>query len=719
MHIYRYADISICLEDSLGKIKGFTEKQKEEILHQSKDFWDTATTHMAPQFALVDERERLARGKLPQDLENAYSAFKDRSALVPPDIYNNMNSLRAHFRRSLFSKTPYLKLSHPSNPLLRDGAITKAELTLQGMNDKAEDGVGLPSQADRVFYQAAYAGLSCVFTKWTKEIAKKAVRNKQGQLQLDENGEVLFRNEVVAQYAEDIPLDIRRVRWNQNAAETKDIRTVGYHSLSTLSDLLVLNRTRHNHYEFNEKDLRESSFTRSKYFEHGPENPDAENTSNDKGFSDDMVEVQSIRGLFRFEDSKGVRYQDLIVEIGNRTIVLGLKKNDLPISGWDLFSWPSIIKESGRIWAMGIVEPATDTFVEMFVKRNQSIDGTNRDIHLKVLADSSAAEDIPEIMEHNDDQIIFINASAAGLSSVNSGMQYMNRPGTSSDPFNQATVLSQEIQQTMKLSDYLQGKDPSRQETATAVAAVVSGGQSLTTHMMDGIADTYLRPTSKKKLILWNFFMGDQERKIFMGGETLSVQPGEIDLPYNVAIETSLAATNPAAARRLVEVLPTIMNDPFYDGQVVRETLNEILDLPNKERLLVDPTKLERTIQNESIALGYGIAQEVDPNDNHIGHNEGHEEYRQFIIKQKQRQDVSQEEAVKIEELGLDVLEEHMGLIESNESSHNFYIEQQQQAIGNTKELGGNTGSLVQPDGASQNSRSQSGRGNFTPRENR
>ena len=697
----------------MGKIIGFTAKEKEEILRQATNFWDETTTKMAPQFQLVDERERLARGKLPQDLEDQMASFKDRAALVPPDIYNNINSLRAHFRSSLFSKKPFLKLSHPSNPLLRDDPVIKAELTLQAMNDKANDGNGMASYADLVFYQAAYAGLTCVFTKWVRQVERRPVRNGQGQLQLDERGKVLFRNEVVAQYAEDIPLDIRRVRWNQNAAETKDIRTVAYHALSTLSELQVKNRKRGNHYEFSEKELAESSFQKGKYFEYGPENPDAEEGENVKNYSDEVVEVQHFRGLFRFENSKGITFRDLIVEIGNRTILLGLKENDLPLNGWDLFSWPSVATESGRIWAMGIVEPATDSFIEMFLKRNQSIDGTNRDIHLKVIADSSAAEDIPEMMEHNDDQIIFVNASAAGLPNVSSAMQYLNRPGTSADPFTQSVSLRQDVQQTMKLSDFLQGRDPARQETATAVAALVSGGQNLTGHIYEAIADTYLRPTAKKKLVLWNFFMGDQQREVAgADGTALSLLPGEIDLPFNVSVETSLSATNPGAVRRFVEVLPTIMNDPQYDGLAVRETLNEMLDLPNKERLLIIPTVLENDIQNESIALGYGVDQQVDPNHNHIAHLEGHGEYLEFIVQQQQQQGVGIEQGQQIAQLRTDVLEEHMAV-------HGQFIEEQQQAIGNTKELGGNTGNLVQPDGASQNQRSKSGQGNFTPRENR
>jgi hypothetical protein len=698
----------------MGKIRGFTKKQKEEIVAQATTFWDEATRKLDPQLRLVDERERLARGQLPEELEGKYAAYPDRSCLVPPDIYNNLNSLRAHIRLSLFSKKPYLKLSPPHDTNLRDEAIIKAEATLQGMNDKANDGSGLPSQADQVIYQALYGGLSCVFTKWTQEVARIPLRKADNSLALDKDGNAIFTNQIVAQYAEDVPLDIRRVRWNPDAAETKDIRIVGYHSLMTFSELQLLNRQSGNHYDFSEKELRESKFEKGKYFEYGPDNPEAEEGNKPNAYGDTPVEVQHIRGLFRFENARGdVTFEDLIVEIGNRHVLLGLKRNDLPIPGYKLFTFASVNKESGRIWAMGVVEPAVDTFIEQFVKRNQSLDGTNRSTYVKYIADSAAAEDLDDYVEHSDDQILKLNLAGAGLQDVNQAMSYLARPNTSQDSFAQAGSLQRETQQTMMMSDFLQGRDPNVAETATGVAALVSGGQSLTSHLVEKLADTYLRPTAKKKLILWNFFMGDVARQVTgPNGEPMTIQPGEIDLPYNVHVETSLAATSPAAQRRFVEVYPVIANDPYFDGAMARETLIEMLDLPNKDRLLENPDKVENLIDNESAALGFGVSQQVHPLHNHQAHNEGHQEYLEWIMEQKARNDAPIEEQAQISQMREDLIIEHI-------EEHNFYIEQQQQAIGNTKELGGNTGNLVQPDGAAQNPRTQGGRGNFTPREDR
>lgn len=694
----------------MGVISGFSKERKDEIFRRVTEFWDDATEKMAPQFALVDERERLSRGKLPQALEDAYAAYPDRSALVPPDIYNNLNSLRANIRQALFSKKPSIRLSHPRDPMVRDDSIRKAEIVLQHMNDKAAEGSGQAMNGDLVVHQALYAGITCVFTKWTVQVERRPLRNGDGSLALDDKGAPIFKPKIVSQYAEDIPIDIRRVRWNQDAAEVKDIRMVGYSSIVQKADLIAKNRTGRNSYQFDEKELIESSFPKSKFNEFGPFNLDFDNAT----VTNKIAELQHIRGLFAFENKDGsFTYEDLIVEVANRKMIVSLKRNDSPINSWEHFDFPAIHRESGRIWSMGVVEPAVDVFVEHFIKRNQSIDGTNRSVYVKYLVDSSADEDVPEYIEHSDDQVIRVNAAGAGLQSVQAAFDILPRPNTSVDPFNQSSALSRDVQQTMMLSDYLQGKNPSGDETATGVAALVSGGQGLTMHLIEGLADTWLRPTSKKKLILWNFQLGDKQHDVTMpSGEVAQITPGELDLPYNVSIETSLAATQPSAQRRFIEVYPIISNDPFYDQLEVRQTLNEMLDLPNRDRLLVNPNHLETTVTNESIALGYGVDQQVDPADNHQKHIENHSKYLAWVEEQLNRPNLTSQEATQIGELRTDLLEEHI-------QEHMDALAQQQEALGNTKALGGNSGNLVQPDGASHKVGSGGSTGNYTPRENR
>ncbi len=687
----------------MAKKHRFSKEQTEEIVKQAKTFWDDADTKQSDFFDTVNEYERLARCLLPQELEDAISEYPDRSALVPPDIYNNLNALRAHIRTALFKKKPYIHLHIAGQENVTSEAIKKAEAVLQSIQDKENDGRGFPSEAIKTIYQALYAGITATFLKWTKRTIRRAIRNMDDfSFVLDKFGDPIFEERVIDEYPESISLDIRRTRIDPSAAERKDIRIVGYHAIMQFSELQRLNRDPNSMYEFDEKELKEKAFQRSKYFEHvkaeAEQYPDKGEENHTYGGK--IVEVWSIRGLFRFEKQDGsIEYKDLIVEIGNREVLLALKENTLPLHGWELFDFPSIDQQHGRLYTMGVVEPARDSFVEQWLKQNQSLDSANYNTHATAVGDSSACQELPSYIESGGDQLLKIDLQASGLQSWQHAIGYLQRPPLGQDTFAHSQVLARTVQQTMRMSDFLQGKDPSATETATAVSNIVASGLNLTDELMEQVIDTFLAPVALKKLILWNFFNADQEIKLInKDGTPLLIGMGEIDLPYKATVETNISQTNPARARRFVEVFPAIKDDPWFDPQVSRETLVDILELPNGDRLLASREHQQMIIDRESIALANGIPQQVHPLDNHQAHLEGHAE---FIQDQEQR--------------GEQPTNEQMQHIQE----HQQFIAEQQAALGNTKELGGNSGNLVQPDAAAQKPSGSGATGNFTPSESR
>jgi hypothetical protein len=440
----------------MAKMAEFNDRQKEEILHQSQAFWEQSTQYMSTFFGVVNEMERLARVLLPEELERKYAEFPDRSCLVPPDIRNNLASLRANIRMGLFKKKPYFRLWIAGHPNVRDERIEKAEETLQAQLDEANDGKGFPSQSDLAVYQAIYAGVTCVQTKWTQKYGRKPKRDEGNQIVIGSNGQPIFEYALISEYAETGPIDIRRVRMDPTAAEIKDIRLVGVHNLSTYSDLVRLNRTQGNHYSFDEQKVRESTFERSKYFEYVGQELDKVPDKSRVGlsFADRQVEVWSIRGLYRFEHPDGTwEFKDLIVEIGNRSHLLACKENDLPLEGWNTFDWPAVDAEHSRIFTLGIVEPARDTFIERFVKRNQSLDSANRNTYATLVGDSSACANLPDQVEVAGDQILKVDCQASNLNSVAAALTVLPRPQLGQDTFQHSEVLARETQTTMRLSN--------------------------------------------------------------------------------------------------------------------------------------------------------------------------------------------------------------------------------------------------------------------------
>jgi len=179
------------------------------IVKQAISFWDKSTNYMDPIFRAANDYERMFRCLLPKELETAYAQHADRSALAPVDVYLNIQSLKAHLYNIMFSTKPYGSLSIQGQHNNRSEGIKKAEQVLQYMQDIAV----FEEQADLAHHQALIFGITAVFTRWNVLTERVPVRDeKTYQLVLDDNDEVQWEMKPVAQYAETIPIDFRRVR---------------------------------------------------------------------------------------------------------------------------------------------------------------------------------------------------------------------------------------------------------------------------------------------------------------------------------------------------------------------------------------------------------------------------------------------------------------------------------------------------------------------------
>lgn len=671
----------------------FTDQEKDQIKSQAIEFWDNSSESQNVFFKNVNTWERAWRAMLPEDLETAYAAKPDRAALAPPDFYININSLRASLKSLLFGSKPYATLTKEGQPNLRDEEVIKAEQVLQSMLDIQNNGRGHPSEASKIILQALYAGVSGCFTNWKTVTKPVPVRGPDGQVLLGEDGYTVYQNQVVAEYAETVGIDIRRLRVDPSADKRENIRIMGYQALSKVSELIKLNRIPDNGFDFDEKELLTSSFTREQYYEYIKE--EVANQSQDDGqtYSDKNTEIWHIRGLFRFDNDDGsVDFRDLIVTIGNRHLLLQVQENALPIPGWELFDLPAVDQELSRLFTMGVVEPAFDLWIEKFIKRNQSLDESSRRTYQKYIGDKSACQELGDNIENEDGIILQVDLASSNSTSVHEVLQPLPEPRTGHDTFTQADALSGDIQRTMRVNDYLGGQDPQRKETATGVSALVSGGATQLSDMAEHIRDTFLAPIYRKQLVLWQFFKGGRDQEVVDGqGQQLRVRANELKSFYNVDIDIATALDKPEMMRRMVEVFPVIKDDPFYKPHVVRQTMNRILKLPNAEQILLPDEQLQTKIDNENISLAAGVVQQVSSHDIHGKHLEGH---MAFFEQAQPEGDIADEE-----------------LFEQHVQEHQQYIEQAQGGLGNSKDLGGNSGQQITPGFGAIKPKGQSGRG--------
>ncbi len=674
----------------MPKMAGFSEIEKLQIEKQAISFWETSTNADSVYFEDVSEYERLSQGKLPKEVESYFNNRKDRSALCPPTIYINSKSLRSGLRSLLFSEKPYGKISHVGQPGLRDERVVKAETKLQDILDTS----GFEEQAAVAISQALSGGVGCGIIEWHKEYARQIETDEQGNTVYDpETNYPKVNTVVVAEYPRSVTIDIRRVRVDSTAEYFKASRIVGYHSLVPLTELLTMNRDPKSHVMFDEKLLVNSSPDLTRYYQYIQGDvaryPNLQNLQTQ--YSEPMVEIYDIRGIFKIvRDDRTIEYKDLFVLIANQTKLIGLKENDLPIAGYDMFDFPVVSKDISRRYPMGVVEPAFDLWMEEFVKRNLASDEANRRVHRKYLADRNAWGENSDILENEPDMIIKVDMAASGAQEVNHVMQPIPVEPVGQDVFGQSQVAKREQQQVMGLNDYVQGADPSSTETATAVDALVSGGKANLADMANAIKDSYLVPQWKKMLLLWNYYKGDTESQVTTrAGQQYTLQPNELGFLYTIDIEINTNADRPAMQRRLVEMFPVLATNPHIDLYELTRTYLDVLKLPNADRIMLPNELLQATIENENAAMIEGVNLPVHPMENHQKHIEGHVEGADWLQTPEAMQSLTPEQV----QISLQVFQQHMMM-------HEAELEKQATALGNTKEMGGNTGNLTQPDSA-------------------
>lgn len=606
----------------MPKQRFFTKDQLKDIKEQALLFWTQASNAHSSFFDNTNDRQRMAHALLPKDLEDKARERPDQSAIAPADFYINIQSLLAAINNVVFGSKPYGKVCLFGQPDLQNETTKKAEAVLQHMNDLADDEEILGP----VIHQALYAGVSCCFSPWVHHRAKKVLRDQQNQI-ITQNGNPIFIPEEIASYAAALPIDIRRVRIDPSVDKLSDRKLVGHHYIGSLFELLAMNRNPGHWYDFDEQDLRKSSFSRQKYYEYmvGQSEKLSQMGMENQGFGDKIVEIKTIRGLFRIKSHDNYEFQDLIVDIANDTVLLGAKPNDLPIPGWEMYTFATVDSELGRFHPMGVLEPAEDMWMYLFLLMNNIIDRNNRDTLEMYLADKNAWASQEKYLQHEGGRVILVDTVASGIQDVRQACQPLYRPQQGQVGFELAAITQKIIQQIMKLNDYMQAGSPDRKETATAVSALVQGGQSLMIHLIRKLTNSLFRPLWRKKLILWNHFMGDKNYQLYTkGNHELKINPGEINAFWQIDIDTNAASDRPDMVRRVVESMPLLYQLSEIDRHALLDSYFQIINLPNRERILLPNDHLQAEVDRENIAMIGGVPMFVHPGDQHGFHIDHH-----------------------------------------------------------------------------------------------
>ncbi|MCK5128074.1 MAG: hypothetical protein KAR42_17595 [candidate division Zixibacteria bacterium] len=595
----------------------FSEKDRDIIFNQAINFWDNSTEKMAPFFSRANDYDRMYHVKLPLELQNAFDSQEDRSAMVPPDIHNNVRSTRSQISELLFSRKPYATVSHEGQPHRRDDKVDKAEAILSADIDTSK----FKKAADKINHQSLVAGLSCCITEWHIKYRRVPMRDEDtGRPKVSKkNGQIEFGLQRVNAYPRCVPIDIRRTRIDDKAENFEDVRIIGYNAKWNESDLINLGKAPDSYISFKDDDLKDSVFPSDKYYEHVMQEKPLQNKEDKASYGDRPVEIIEIRGIFQLND----KYRDLIVKIANRSLLIEARPNDLPVHGWETFDFAVVDVEFNKMFTMGVIEPAEDVFIEEFIKRNQSLDASNRQTYDMYLADMMATADLPDKISFVGGKILNVNLAAASATDVRSVFQPIPRTANPIDTFQQSEYCRNDVKQVMRQNEYRQGVDPTRKETATAVNSLEGAGIRDMKQLIGYLGMSYMFPVWEKYLIYRDFFQGHEQTQITKeDGTNITVEPGDLGFAFSVTVDVSAALDRPFMVRRIVETLPMFVGNPLLDQYNLFKNVLWYLQYPNQEKILPPPEKKIADIERENLALREGIQVPVHPADDHSLHVE-------------------------------------------------------------------------------------------------
>ena len=640
----------------------FSDEQVREIKDQTTRFWDDSTEEMKTFFLKFNDFERMSRGLLPEGLEAVVSKYFDRASLAPADIFINIEQSRAAINDLVFGSKPYGHVSRPGQPRNLDEMVMTAEMVLQRQNDLGNE----PTSAGRAIHQSLVGGLGCSLTRWVDRTVNIPTRDEMGRWGGPGNS-AQMQSRSLYEYVDSLPLDIRNIRVDPECDRLEDRRLVARQYLRPMHELMSLNRMNYHWYAFDEDRLRKSGFDQGKYYEFTGGERDKLNQRKEKNqsYGDQLIAVKEYRGLFRIKNGPdNWDVKDLVVDVANDDVVLGIKINDLPIHGWDMYNFVTVDNQLGRKFPMGLIEPAFDMWFYLFLIFNHIIDRENRDIYDMYVGDKSACNELPDYIPFDLGRVIKVDSQ--GMNGVLGAIQPLRKASSGAGSFELAGTISKIIQQIMKLNDYMQAGSPDRKETATAVEALVQGGRSLLMHTIGQLTTSYFEPAWQKKLRLWNFFQEHEQEMVGYNGRPATYIPGQFDsIWFDVEIDTRANQDRPTMVRRLIEMFPILMNNPALDQEELIRTVWDVIQLPNKDRVIRNSDMLEMAAHKENFAMMKGVQMPVHPAEPHTMHLEIHQVVAQTPT-------------------GMQHIMEHQML-----------LQRQTVGLGNTKEMGGNSGQQI------------------------
>jgi hypothetical protein len=335
----------------------FATELAQERVRRAADYWE------GKYYERLRDFDEYYRVKLPAALEQAM-ANDERSNLVPPDIHVLTNDFRAQIVR------PFYRSGKLARMLGRGPSDVRNEPFAQAMFDWCVNVTNRWQEFDKDAHSIATKGFAVTMTE-LKPIVYRKVDNKGNIVE-----EPLFGGAMIPHT---VHLEALRFYADPSAKSLTwpNCRFVAYSVDMTKESLFTARARDKKHWVFTDQELKDLwAGTRS-----AAERDDPTKRFEIQAYYDtrvggnDNLTLDWYVGDFTHPDRPLDFRQAVIGMVGNTLVYFSDDKAPAPLV--DFFNMMTINQEDGELFGMGKIAAIEDSYLEVYTKRNQSIDLAN------------------------------------------------------------------------------------------------------------------------------------------------------------------------------------------------------------------------------------------------------------------------------------------------------------------------------------------------------
>ena len=582
------------------------DKQKLESVNFVLDCLTYSKNYFRDYYKFCKALYSLRNAEIPEEIMGNFPL--EFPALVPVDMYNNVQDLVASFYKILFSsdnvfraspegKTPEINARRATTYLAKAVALSNLKMEF------TKSIIAATTYARGVGYVDAVE----------MELPKLSQVMAEGNWSIDFEKQKF----IVPKY---IPCQLRR--HFPEPVTTAPNWAIQQEKVSFIDLMQELDRGEDSKYEFKPDALwnKKDSFPKGEFEEFYSMQEAKSFTVHDMGF---WVELLQFRGWMPIWDDrrKAPKFIDCIATVANRSELIRFEQNELHYPAVESFIYTHLFpSDQEQIIPVGKVEASFDTFMHKFYIRNQMLMTLNRNLNPSYITDDINNANIPQYIPVESGRVYKISKS--------SKLEPLDQTTVPNAGFVQVDVFTDEMLNTFGNSRYTAGQDPRRKETAYGISVLKQGSQEPKEFQTEVILNYGLLKVARRYLDIGQLFLEQMPMKLFDSNEVQMIGRDQIFGEFNMTLDINQVWNENMQRQELMQSIEIFKDDPDIDQKELKMRFFRSLGFPEVEKL-VPPSTVEMSFidKENQLMVQYGVFVPVKPEENHLLHFKLHQQY--------------------------------------------------------------------------------------------